>query len=89
MPKRNALVLITALAVFACDDEDDGVAAKDDGASGLPKPTTDEGASTAPDCYTKPTTYLELINACTDAEKVVKTPVLPLLLADGGLPPLP
>ena len=43
----------------------------------------------APDCYPNPTTYIEIINACTDAEKVVKNPVLPLIGADGKLPPLP
>jgi hypothetical protein len=41
------------------------------------------------DCFPAPKTYLELINACTDAEKVDKAEVLPLLGPDGGLPPLP
>ncbi|HVY48793.1 MAG TPA: hypothetical protein VHB21_23050, partial [Minicystis sp.] len=41
----------------------------------------------APDCFMHPTTYLEIINACTDAEKIDKHPVLPLLEPDGGLPP--
>jgi hypothetical protein len=36
-----------------------------------------------------PSTHEEIINACTDAEVVDKNPKLPLLLADGGLPPLP
>ncbi|MGH7282434.1 MAG: hypothetical protein ACRELY_12980 [Polyangiaceae bacterium] len=34
-------------------------------------------------------TYEEIINACTPATKVDKHPTLPLLLPDGGLPPLP
>ena len=52
-------------------------------------PVTD-GAVLARDCIPAPTSaYLELINACTDAEKVDKNPVLPLLQPDGGLPPLP
>lgn len=87
MRKRNALFLITALAVCSCDDEDDGSTPTGNGTTMLPQPGSDAGA--APDCYTNPTTYLELINACTDAEKVAKSPVLPLLQADGGLPPLP
>ena len=40
-------------------------------------------------CITNPTTSDELMNACTDSVKVAKTPVLPLTLSDGGLPPLP
>lgn len=47
------------------------------------------GAGGGPDCYTNPTTHEEIINACTDAEKVDKQPVLPLLNPDGTLPPLP
>jgi hypothetical protein len=47
------------------------------------------GTGGAPDCYPNPTTYLEIINACTNAQKVDLNPVLPLLQADGGLPPLP
>jgi hypothetical protein len=40
-------------------------------------------------CSMHPSTHEEIINACTDAEVVDKNPKLPLLLADGGLPPLP
>lgn len=47
------------------------------------------GGGGAPDCYMNPMTHVEIINACTDAERVDKTPDLPLLGADGGLPPLP
>ena len=47
---------------------------------------TDAGPT---DCFTNPTTHFEIINACTTAEKVDKTPVLPLDLPDGGLKPLP
>lgn len=43
----------------------------------------------APDCYLNPTTHEEIINACTDAEKIDKKPVLPLLNPDGSLPALP
>lgn len=46
-------------------------------------------ASTTDDCFTNPTTHEEIINACTTAVKVEKTPVLPLLNSDGTLPPLP
>jgi hypothetical protein len=47
------------------------------------------GTGGAPDCYPNPMTYVEIINACTTAQQVDVTPVLPLLQADGGLPPLP
>ena len=36
-----------------------------------------------------PTTYNEIINACTTAQKIYKHPNLPLLGSDGSLPPLP
>ncbi len=47
------------------------------------------GTGGAPDCFTNPMTYVEIINACTNAQQVDLNPVLPLLEADGGLPPLP
>jgi hypothetical protein len=40
-------------------------------------------------CYKEPKTHDEIINACTDAEKIVKVVNMPLLEADGSLPPLP
>ncbi|HVK67040.1 MAG TPA: hypothetical protein VM694_21290 [Polyangium sp.] len=42
-----------------------------------------------PECFSDPTSHVEIINACTDAEKVDKVVNLPLLNADGSLPPLP
>jgi hypothetical protein len=44
------------------------------------------GAASA--CFTNPQTHDEIINACTDAEKIDKIVNLPLLEADGSLPPL-
>ena len=40
-------------------------------------------------CFMNPQTHYEIINACTNAQAVDKQPNLPLLLPDGGLPPLP
>jgi hypothetical protein len=40
-------------------------------------------------CFANPAGSYEIINACTDAGYVNKVPVTPLLLSDGGLPPLP
>ena len=42
------------------------------------------------DCYATPdpTTNFQIINGCTDADKIARNPVLAKLLSDGGLPPL-
>jgi hypothetical protein len=66
-------------------------------AAGMPdtNPTTtgDGGGphpvDAAPTCFTNPMTHFQIINACTDAAFVDKTPVLPLLNPDGSLPPIP
>lgn len=59
------------------------------GTGGMTTTTGTGGTGGASDCYPNPTTYVEIINACTNAQKVDVMPVLPLLEADGGLPPLP
>jgi hypothetical protein len=41
------------------------------------------------DCFRNPTTHLEIINACTTAVVIKKTPNLTGLNNDGSLPPLP
>ena len=91
--KRLAIAL--AMLVAACDDsssavketvvKDAGSPIVDGGAAGQ-----DGGADGGPsDCFTNPQTHHEIINACTDAVKITKTPNLPLLYPDGGLPPVP
>lgn len=71
----------------ACGD--DGPPVNQDDA----RPPIDAAVDGAPtfdaSCFTDPQTHVEIINACTDAEKVYKTPNLPRSLPDGGLPPLP
>jgi hypothetical protein len=47
------------------------------------------GTGGALDCFPHPTTHVEIINACTTAQEIDLTPVLPLLNMDGTLPPLP
>lgn len=47
------------------------------------------GSGGGPDCVSNPQTHVEIINACTDADKVDKVVKLPLLKPDGSLPPLP
>ena len=66
-----------ALLATACGDGDP-TAAAGSGGSG--------GSSNEPECYENPTTHHELINACTDAVKVEKTPALVGLNPDGSLP---
>jgi hypothetical protein len=65
-----------------------GTTSSSNGGTGGAK-TDGGGTGGAPDCYPNPMTYLEIINACTNAQQVDVMPVLPLLEADGGLPPLP
>ena len=75
---------LLALCLFAaCGD---GHKAPDD--SGVPG---DGGVDAAPDasCFMHPQTHEEIINACTDAQKVFKDSHPPKLNADGSLPPLP
>lgn len=48
----------------------------------------DGGDAGPSDCVMSPKTHAEIINACTNAQKITKNPVLQKLLPDGGLPPL-
>jgi hypothetical protein len=80
------LPLVFALcagSTVACSDDrdDDTVHDHEVGDAG-------EGGSGS-DCVESPTTSAELLNACTDAEKIDKNSHPPLLLPDGGVPPLP
>jgi hypothetical protein len=93
-------ISIGAFALIgACDDSaihenvpvDSGSSSNDSGApqdSGTIIITGD--SSTPVNCFAGDAqTYVEIINACTTATKIDKHPTLPLLQADGGLPPLP
>jgi type IV pilus biogenesis protein CpaD/CtpE len=101
---RTRMMLVAALALAACADDDDSTATALDASTpfdaNAPAPVDATAADasidattpvvvTPSDCFLNPNTYLEIINACTDAEKVDKKPVLPLLGSDGKLPPLP
>jgi hypothetical protein len=81
--RTSSFLIVFALAGLAgCGDNKQGT--PDMGPS--PDMTT-----VSPDmgCYGNPQTHVELLNACTNAQAVDKTPVTPLLNADGTLPPLP
>ncbi len=51
----------------------------------------DGGIDAPPDasCFTNPQTHEEIINACTNAQKIYKPSHPPLLGSDGSLPQLP
>jgi hypothetical protein len=81
------LAFSAALAGGACSSgvpSDQGQGGTTTTSTGSTSMTGDGG-----DCYPNPMTYVEIINACTNAQAVDVDPVLPLLLPDGGLPPLP
>jgi len=81
--------LAVAVALFAyagCSSDDSAGNPSRDAGQG------DAGLSDinpAPECYEHPTTHEEIINACTDAAKILKNPKLPLLGPNGERPPLP
>ena len=56
--------------------------------SGATSGGTSSGDAGPTDCVANPTTYLDIINACTTATRITKNPVLTQVLPDGGLPPL-
>jgi hypothetical protein len=61
----------------------------DSGITILPDGAIADTGAPVDDCVKNPKTHLEIINACTTAQKIDKHPTLPLLLPDGGLPPPP
>jgi hypothetical protein len=91
-----ALALLFGSCPFyaACDDSSALKETSAD-AGGRPGPAPGPNGSDAgdldggsKDCFDSPKTHFEIINACTNATKIAKTPTLTKLLPDGGLPPL-
>ena len=79
----RTLKILAALALAlaaACDDNDNA-----------PKDARPVDAAVEPDasCFENPQTHDEIINACTDAQKIYKASNPPLLNPDGTLPSLP
>lgn len=91
-----AFVFLAALAAAACGNDDTesnpfiplGGGQAGSGGSGGPG-GAGGSAGGKPDCFTNPKTHYEIINACTNAVKIKKTPNLNGLNADGSLPPPP
>jgi hypothetical protein len=91
--KKTIIGLFALLAVACGGNNSTPVVTPDSGTpdSGTPDGGNDGGPiQTADGCFLNPQTNNQILNACTDAGVQIKTPlVLPLLQADGGLPPLP
>ena len=96
---KRAICTIILLVLAACDDSSSAVKEPSPGPTGTNTvdsgPSggqdgggTDGGDAEPTDCVMNPKTHAEIINACTNAAKITKNPVLPKLLPDGGLPPL-
>jgi len=85
MQTITSLLLCLPLVLAAACGDDGGKGPHD------ASPTDASVDSGPPDasCFTNPTTHLQIINACTTAQKIYKDSHPPLLHADGSLPPLP
>ncbi|HET9991194.1 MAG TPA: hypothetical protein VFQ65_21830 [Kofleriaceae bacterium] len=86
MRARIVATIATLALAFAsaCGDDGNNTGPKDAAVIDAP-PMGGPDAS----CFTNPTTYNEIINACTTAQKIYKHTNLPLLGSGGSLPPLP
>jgi hypothetical protein len=80
------LILTAAILAFAPACGDDNKKQQDAGVKDAPS-TID--ASPDASCFTNPTTHYEIINACTDSQKIYKNSHPALLGSGGTLPMLP
>jgi hypothetical protein len=90
--KAHFAAILCILVLVGCNESRASIVALDsgtdiDGGSGLDGATSPDGASL--DCVPDPKTHEEILNRCSNSEKIDKTPSLPLLLPDGALPALP
>jgi len=90
LTKRVSLALVAVLCAAGCGNDDATLVA--DSPSPEQLPGAGGGSGETPDepapCVQNPVTHLDIINACTSAVGVRKTPRLTLLNPDGSLPPL-
>jgi len=77
---RLFIALSLVLASACGDDGNTDTGPKDAGVIDTPADAS---------CFENPTTHYEIINACTNAQKIYKTTRPPLQNADGSLPALP
>jgi hypothetical protein len=82
--KHALLLAMLAILAGACGRSPAEPGPTDGGAQGT------SPVDAAVPCSSNPQTYLEIINACTDAQAIDKVVNLaPMSLPDGGLQPLP
>lgn len=82
---RVAILTALVLALTSgCGDDN-----KQSRDGGLIDAGVDSGGGPDASCFTNPTTNYQIINACTDAQKIYKVSHPALLGSDGTLPPLP
>ena len=79
----KTLILGLVVALAACGSDPNKLD-NPDTAPPADGPTTVDAS-----CFVNPTTHKEIINACTDAQKLERNVTPPLLNPDGTLPPLP
>lgn len=73
----------------ASTTSDAGETTSDESSTSGSSDTTDEDDTGDSGCFKNPKTHFEIINACTEAVVIHKTPNLTGLNPDGSLPPLP
>jgi hypothetical protein len=88
MMKLSNLVFVLPLVLAAACGGDDGNGNGNGPGDGGTGTTIDAGTPDAA-CFTNPTTYKEIINACTDSVQVFKDSHPPLLNPDGTVPKIP
>lgn len=88
---RGALwaVGVVLLGGIACGESEDSTSLADPAAGDGSREGQGAGEQQGPDCFENPTNHFELINACTKAVRVERSPSLLLLEADGSLPAPP
>jgi hypothetical protein len=77
-------IVISSTVVTGCGDNGGHPANSDGPPADAPRPP--DGSTPDADCYNNPQSYLQIINACTTAQKVAKSVTIPGILPDGGLP---
>jgi hypothetical protein len=92
-----SVVFCASLALTGCSDDtskapaDSAPLIRVDGGTtpGVDGRVTPGSDAQAPECYQDPKTHDEIINACTTAQFVDKTPFYPAKAPNGVLPALP
>ncbi len=88
MTIRSLYPALLSSVLAACDASSSAIKEPDAGSTSSSSGAVPAGTDAGPDCVENPRTHLEILNACTTAQKITKNPTLPRLLPDGGLPPL-